>query len=107
LRKRNERPNATDVIKTLTRLGGTATRVAASLYKRGVKGRSGDCANCPLSKYLENTYNWAYARVGEHIQLFEIGSDTVVVTVDKEDIPDQIHMFVRKFDEGSYSYLAE
>lgn len=76
--------------------GKTADDIATMVRKRGIKGRMGTTYGCPMALLLD----------GAHTGQFVIGRKYIVRRsggkIQKARTPEQVAVFVRKFDIGGY-----
>lgn len=87
----------TDVVDQFK--GKTPDAIAAMIAKRGIKGRMGTTYRCPMALLLDGVSTGSYI-IGRKFIVRRSGK-----TIEKVRTPENMSIFVRRFDIGKYPEL--
>jgi hypothetical protein len=92
------------VEETLRQLGGDGNAVAASLRRRGVKGKVGLAEHCPIANLLHQSYGFDWIEVESDNISFRDADDVEATWITP---PNAVVEFIVLFDACAYPDLIE
>lgn len=90
-------------LQALDQLGTTSAAVAVKLTDLGIRGTPGECATCPIARYLLRTLSDVRTVIADWVDIEVLFADDTAVNI---STPDPVKEFILEFDQGRFGHLV-